>query len=88
MAVRAVGYFREGADDKDGCGSLADQNRRFLEFCRTRSYEVAATFLDEAGASGERPGFRQLIEYLRRRPEGVVVVVDRLACLGRDRSRA
>ncbi|MER3420421.1 MAG: hypothetical protein C4290_07810, partial [Chloroflexota bacterium] len=56
----------------------------FLEFCRTRSYEVAATFLDEAGASGERPGFRQLIEYLRRRPEGVVVVVDRLACLGRD----
>ncbi len=84
MAVRAVGYFREGGGDRGECASLADQNRRFLEFCRAHAYEVAATFLDGVGAGGERPGFRQLIEYLRRRPEGVVVVVDRLACLGRD----
>lgn len=83
MAVRAVGYFREGSGRED-CASLADQNRRFLEFCRARAYEVAATFLDGAGAGGERPGFRQLLDYLRRRPENAVVVVDRLACLGRD----
>jgi DNA invertase Pin-like site-specific DNA recombinase len=84
MAVRAVGYFREGAGGKESCAPLADQNRRFLEFCRAHSYEVAATFLDGASAGGERPGFRQLLEYLRRRSEGLVVVVDQLACLGRD----
>jgi hypothetical protein len=42
--MKAVGYFREATADRDG-GTLAEQSRTFLEFCRDHGYEVVASFV-------------------------------------------
>ena len=86
--MRAVGYFREDAGGRDGAGALAEQNRNFLEFCRREGYDVAATFLDGPSEGGERAGYRQLLEYLRRHAEGLVVVVHSIELLGNDMRQA
>jgi site-specific DNA recombinase len=88
MAVRAVGYFREDAGARGPSASLADQNRRFLEFCRARDFEVTATFHDVPGERPDRSGYRQLLDHVRRRAEGVVVVVDSVDRLGKDMRQA
>jgi site-specific DNA recombinase len=88
MGTRAVGYFREDAGGRNPSESLAEQNRRFLEFCRARGYDVAATFLDAPGEGPERSGYHQLLDYLRRRSNGVVVVVDSVDRLGKDMRQA
>ncbi len=79
--MRAVGYFRE-----TGGQSLAEQSRAFLDFCRQNGYEAAATFLDVTAASDDCAGYRQLIEFLKQRPERgfTVVVISSLASLGSD----
>ncbi len=82
--MRAVGYFRETKGEKGQ--SLAEQSRVFLEFCRQNGYEAAAAFLDPAAEDGERPGYRQLIDFLKQRPERgfTVVLVPSLEGLGGD----
>jgi site-specific DNA recombinase len=80
--VRAVGYFRETG----GGHSLADQSRTFLDFCRQNGYEAAATFLDVTAATDECAGYRQLVDFLKQRPDRgfTVVVISSLASLGSD----
>ena len=77
--MRAIGYFRERQGD-----SLAEQSRLFLEFCRGNGYEAAAAFLDVAGAEGDLPGFRQMVEFVRQqgRRGFLLVVVPDLTSLG------
>lgn len=78
----AAGYFREparGAKRPDGQAparpeSIAAQNRRFLDFCEERGYEVATTFAEEKGSTGG-PAFAQLIEYLKRPEKGFISVI-------------
>ncbi len=82
--MKAMGYFHE---QSGGCGqSLAEQSRAFLEFCRVNGYEATATFLDAASQDGERAGYRQLVDFLRQRPDRgfTVVVVPSLVSLGDD----
>lgn len=97
QALKAVGYFREdaarGSRDAraaaDALDSLTEQNRSFLEFCKRESCEVAATFLDTAGGGSERPGFKQLVDYLKRHRNGsYAVVVSSLDRLGTDPMQA
>ena len=82
--MRAVGYFRETKGKKGQ--SLADQSRAFLEFCRENGYEAAAAFLDGAAEDGERPGYRQLIDFLKQRTDRgfTVVLVPSVEGLGDD----
>ena len=69
--MKAVGYFREAAPGRQGATSLADQSKGFLEFCQDRGYEVIASFVDGAGDEDDRrPGFRQLVDFLRRPEKG------------------
>ena len=77
--MKAVGYFRE----TDASQSLAEQSRAFLDFCRQNGYEAAATFLD-AAAGDDCAGYRQLIDFLRQRPDRgfTMVVIPSLASLG------
>jgi site-specific DNA recombinase len=79
--VRAVAYFRETS----GSQPLAEQSRAFLDFCRQNGYEAAATFLDPA-AGDDCTGYRQLIEFLKQRPDRgfTVVVIPSLTSLGSD----
>ena len=79
--MRAVGYFRETS----GSQPLAEQSRAFLDFCRQNGYEAAATFLDPA-AGDDCTGYRQLIEFLKQRPDRgfTVVVIPSLTSLGSD----
>jgi len=64
---------------------LAEQSRAFLDFCRQNGYEAAATFLD-AAAGDDCAGYRQLIEFLKQRPDRgfTVVVIPSLTSLGSD----
>lgn len=95
-APKALGYFREdgvrpgkSAREAEPPDSLADQSRAFLEFCRREGFQVAATFLDTASDKGERPGFRQLVDYLKRnRDPACVVVVASVDRLGRNAMQA
>jgi site-specific DNA recombinase len=84
--VKAVGYFREAAPAKQGATSLADQSRAFLDFCQNRGYEAVASFVDGARDEDDgRPGFRQLVEFLRRPEKGfVMVVTPSMESLGHD----
>jgi len=69
--MRAVGYFRE----RKGEESLAEQNKAFLEFCRSNGYEAAAVFLDTSPAPDDVGGFRQMMEFLRnQRQRGFLLV--------------
>lgn len=83
--MKAVGYFRETAG-RGATKALADQNKAFLELCQEQGYEVVASFVDGISADDDgRPGFRQLVEFLRRPEKGfVVVVVPSVQSLGRD----
>lgn len=82
MSMRAFGYFRESPKRRQ---TLADQNKRFLEFCDREGYEVAGTFADGPGSNGKSPGFRQLLATLREpEREFAVVVVPAMDVLGDD----
>ena len=87
--MRAVGYFRESASDR-GEASLAEQSKTFLEFCRDHGYEVVASFVDGSAADDEtRPGFQQLVDFLRRPEKGfLMVVTPSVNSLGRDLKEA
>jgi site-specific DNA recombinase len=88
--MRAVGYFREAIAGERGAISLADQNKIFLEFCQVHGYEVVSSFVDGALADqAKRPGFQQLVEFLRTPEKGfVVVVTPTIQSLGRDLKEA
>jgi site-specific DNA recombinase len=74
--VKAVGYFRDPPAGQTGGATLASQSQSFLDYCEQHGYEVVGTFVDPAAAADqERPGFRQLVEFLRRPDKGFVVVV-------------
>jgi DNA invertase Pin-like site-specific DNA recombinase len=83
--VKAIGYFRE-TPGQGATKALAEQNKTFLELCQEQGYEVVASFVDGISADDDgRPGFRQLVEFLRRPEKGfVVVVVPSVEILGRD----
>ena len=83
--MKAVGYFRE-TPGQGATKALAEQNKAFLELCQEQGYEVVASFVDGISADDDgRPGFRQLVEFLRRPEKGfVVVVVPSVEILGRD----
>jgi DNA invertase Pin-like site-specific DNA recombinase len=74
--MKAIGYFREPPPGARG-ESLASQNRAFLEFCEKEGYDVAVTFVETAETNGQRNGFRQLVDYLRRPERGFVMVIAR-----------
>ena len=82
--MKAIGYFHEQGGK--GGQSLAEQSRAFLEFCSINGYEATATFLDAAPQNGDRVGYRQLVDFLRQRPDRgfTVVVVPSLVSLGDD----
>lgn len=79
--MRAIGYFRE-SPSRDG--TLAQQNKAFLEFCDREGYEVAGTFVDAASSNGHAPGFREMVAFLRKREGDCVVVVPSIESLGAD----
>ena len=83
--MKAVGYFREGKGDGAG-KSLAEQSESFLEFCRDHGYEAVASFVDSLkGEEERRPGFQQLVEFLKRPEKGfIMVITPSIDSLGRD----
>ena len=72
--MKAIGFFREPAPNSKGEG-LAGQNKAFLEFCERHGYDVATTFVETTESGGQRGGFRQLVEYLKRPDRGFMLVV-------------
>ncbi|MEX0785030.1 MAG: recombinase family protein [Dehalococcoidia bacterium] len=86
--MKAIGYFREPPSGSKG-ETLAAQNKAFLKFCDEHGYDVAVTFVETADGNGNRNGFRQLVDYLRRPGQGFVLVVARsLDGFGADQPEA
>jgi DNA invertase Pin-like site-specific DNA recombinase len=83
--MRAVGYFRESPS----FGTLAQQNKAFLDFCLRSGLDADVTFVDGSSANGAAPGFRELIAYLRHgeHPDSVVVIPS-VEALGADLAHA
>ncbi|MGD0765870.1 MAG: recombinase family protein [Dehalococcoidia bacterium] len=82
--MRAVGYFRETTTGEPAI-PLADQSKAFLEYCRDHGYEVVASFVDGVSVEERRPGFQQLVEFLKRPEKGfLMVVTTSVESLGRD----
>ena len=71
---------------------LAQQNQQFLRFCDDNGYQPAAAFLDPRsgdGREGDRPGLRQLLDYLDTPEKGfIAVIVSAFDHLGPDRAEA
>ncbi len=82
--MKAVGYFREVAGERSE--PLAQQSSAFLEFCRERGYEAVASFVEGAVVDSERrPGYQQLVEFLKRPEKGfLMVVTPSVESLGRN----
>ena len=82
--MKAVGYFKEATGERGE--PLAAQSTAFLEFCRDRGYEAVASFVEGAAVDAERrPGYQQLVEFLKRPEKGfLMVVTPSIDCLGRD----
>lgn len=70
--MNAVGYFRETQASR--VPTLAQQNRRFLDYCESQGYEVATTFAEESRGAASS-AFAKLIEYLKRPEKGFLIVV-------------
>ena len=71
---------------REGHG-LKSQETRCREFARIRGYKVTDIFCDDmTGAVATRRGIGEMLAYLRKkRGKGVVVIIDDLSRLGRDR---
>jgi DNA invertase Pin-like site-specific DNA recombinase len=69
--MRAVGYFRESTAAPRS--SIAQQNRRFLDFCDDQGFEVAATFSEDGKQTTH--AFGQLLNYLKEPEKGFLLVV-------------
>jgi DNA invertase Pin-like site-specific DNA recombinase len=85
--MKAVGYFKEAARADR---TLAQQNKAFLEFCSRNGHEPAGTFADGSSSNGAAPGFRELLSFLRRSEQGMLVVMADVSVLGtqvRDTAR-
>ena len=91
--MRAIGYFSEYGpapteEPTAAAATLANQNDDFLRFCDANGYQPAAAFLDPTGG-GDRPGLRQLLDYLDQPEKGfIAVVVSAFARLGQERAAA
>jgi DNA invertase Pin-like site-specific DNA recombinase len=82
--MNAVGYFLDDGRRKLVPG-LAEQNRQFLDYCSRQGYGVAATFLDVQEPAIRRPGFEQMVDYLKKPDRGFLeVVVSSLAVMGEE----
>jgi site-specific DNA recombinase len=79
--MKAIGYFRESGQSG---GSLAEQNKAFLEYCGQQGLEVAGTFADGPSSNGHAPGFREMVTHVRSDRTGLVVVVSSVQALGHD----
>lgn len=82
--MKAVGYFRVTNSANGRPESIGRQNRRFLDYCEARGFEVATTFSEDAKSRGGA-AFARLIDYLKSPEKGfLVVVVPSAATLAED----
>lgn len=84
---KAVIYCRVSTKKqaREGNG-LGSQETRCREYAAQRNHEVLGVFLDDvSGKQADRPGFNQMIAFMRKnRKLGIVVIVDDPSRLARD----
>ena len=70
---------------KEGNG-LSSQETRCREYCHHRGHQVRAVFTDDvSGSLADRPGFDEMLAYVRKnRKLGLVVVIDDISRMARD----
>ena len=87
VSIVVAAYVRLSVDEagKSVSGSIENQISLIKEYCAKRELIVAAVFQDDGWSGGnfERPGFKKLLEFLRKKSANTVITVD-LSRLGRN----
>ena len=91
VSIVVAAYVRLSVDEagKSVSGSIENQISLIKEYCAKRELIVAAVFQDDGWSGGnfERPGFKKLLEFLRKKSANTVITVD-LSRLGRNMREA
>ena len=91
ISIVVAAYVRLSVDEagKSVSGSIENQISLIKEYCAKRELIVAAVFQDDGWSGGnfERPGFKKLLEFLRKKSANTVITVD-LSRLGRNMREA
>lgn len=74
--MKAIGYFRFSEEHEREHPSLVEQQEEFLRFCQQRGYQQLATFVDvDSQGKISSAKYRQMVDYIRRKGEELLVVV-------------
>lgn len=80
VSIVVAAYVRLSVDEagKSVSGSIENQISLIKEYCAKRELIVAAVFQDDGWSGGnfERPGFKKLLEFLRKKSANTVITVD------------
>lgn len=80
ISIVVAAYVRLSVDEagKSVSGSIENQISLIKEYCAKRELIVAAVFQDDGWSGGnfERPGFKKLLEFLRKKSANTVITVD------------
>lgn len=92
MSIYGIDYLRlSKEDDKEGeSGSISNQRRIIQQYCQAHGIVLLREFVDDdySGGNFNRPGFREMIEYIGAGREIDVVITKDLSRLGRDMSES
>ena len=84
--LNCAGYLRLSKDDGEGeSASIKNQRRIIMEFAKENGLEIIKEYCDDgfSGTNFDRPGFKALVEDIKKERINVVIVKD-LSRLGRD----
>ena len=84
--MKAVGYFRVTLDTDRGVPStMVEQERGFSRFCAEQGYEPATVFADmDSGTRVSADEYQNMIRYIRKQAEKVIVVSKSLSHIHPD----
>lgn len=77
--MKAVILARVSSKDQQEGYSIAAQKRRLLEYCDRRAFDVIEIFeIVESSTRGDRKLFRQMLDFIKKRPHPVALVADKV----------
>ena len=81
--MRALGYLTARDLDGDVAISLEEQRHSFEEYCSQQDHRVVAVFQDHlAPVQADRPGYQEMVAFIRGSAEGFLVVIAESPVLG------
>ena len=79
---RAIGYYRHSAQNRQK-NSVEIQRMKIHEFAQKNNIEIVAEYIDSgvSGLTAERPGFQEMLAYVKRSNKGKQKDLHNILCL-------